>query len=232
MSEKPPPKAGRKQASRRGPKQPRKRRLGRRIVEQVEAVIDREETLCQPLQDANRERFCQACMTEPTATLAAIKAGYSPQTARQQASRLLTNVDIQRRLAGLLSQSARQRILRRRDVLANASQRANAALTDVADLIGLSWPEFCDAIKNHPAARAIKRVKRKVAYDAPSKTWGPAYVEEVELFDPRGSERLLADLLGWDAPKKIELPAGVVSGVIVLPAQETVKALPMPEGVG
>ena len=45
-----------------------------------------------------RERFCRYYLTEPSATRAAVKAGYSEHTARQQGSRLLTSVDILQRI--------------------------------------------------------------------------------------------------------------------------------------
>jgi hypothetical protein len=45
-----------------------------------------------------RERFCRYYLTEPSATRAAVRAGYSEHTARKQASRLLTSVDILQRI--------------------------------------------------------------------------------------------------------------------------------------
>ncbi len=41
-----------------------------------------------------RQRFVDEYLVEPNATQAAIRAGYSPRTARQQGSRLLTSVDV------------------------------------------------------------------------------------------------------------------------------------------
>jgi len=45
--------------------------------------------------------FCRYVLTEPNATKAAEKAGYSTHTARKQASRLLTNADIKAEIARL-----------------------------------------------------------------------------------------------------------------------------------
>ena len=45
-----------------------------------------------------RERFCRYYLTEPSATRAAVKAGYSERTAPQQASRLLSSVNILQRI--------------------------------------------------------------------------------------------------------------------------------------
>src|SRR3546814_528034 len=48
-----------------------------------------------------QEAFCQNYITEPTATRAAVLAGYAEHTANKQASRLLTKVDILARVAEL-----------------------------------------------------------------------------------------------------------------------------------
>lgn len=45
-----------------------------------------------------RERFCRYYLTEPSATRAAVKAGYSEHTAGQQGHRLLKNVEILQRI--------------------------------------------------------------------------------------------------------------------------------------
>lgn len=211
----------RKQAKKRPPK--------RGICQLVKPVLDTREALHSPLRDVMRERFCQALLTSSSATEAAIRAGYSVTSARNQASRLCTFVDIQRRLAGLLEKTVNRSILRRRDVLRNASARANAALTDITKMVGLPWDEFAEKIQDHPAGRAIKRVRLGMEYDKESKSWGPPYVKDLELFDPRGSERLLADLLGWDAPKRLEVTPGT-AGIIMLPAQEKPPVGVLPDG--
>lgn len=215
-------------AKRAGKKVPR-RCLGRAKAERVEAVLDAHNALREPLDNAQYERFCQALLTAPNATQAAIIAGYSPATATTQACRLLRIVHIQRRLAGLFENTAHRSILRRRDVLKNASARASAAITDLSDLIGLPWEEFAEKIKHHPSAKAIKSVDMGRSYDAATSSWSPPYVKHLELFDPRSSERLLADLLGWEAPKRVELVEGY-KGRIILPAQIPAPVGTLPEG--
>ena len=53
-------------------------------------------------------RFCQELVIDDNATQAAIRAGYSPKGAKQQAARLLTNVDLQRAVADLRAERARR----------------------------------------------------------------------------------------------------------------------------
>lgn len=45
-----------------------------------------------------QERFCEEYLRDSNATQAAVRAGYSPSTARQQGHRLLTHVDIAARI--------------------------------------------------------------------------------------------------------------------------------------
>ncbi len=50
---------------------------------------------------AKQERFCQEYVIDLNATQAAIRAGYSEKTAKEQGSRLLTNVNLQKRITKL-----------------------------------------------------------------------------------------------------------------------------------
>ena len=51
---------------------------------------------------AKVETFCQEFIIDLNATQAAIRAGYSKDTARQQGSRLLTKVDVRMRVKELM----------------------------------------------------------------------------------------------------------------------------------
>ena len=53
-------------------------------------------------------RFCEEYMIDLNATQAAIRAGYSPKTAREQARALLTKLDIQNRIAQLQAEQSRR----------------------------------------------------------------------------------------------------------------------------
>lgn len=55
-------------------------------------AIKREESKTMPLK---QQLFCREYILDFNATQAAIRSGYSEKTARQQGTRLLTNVDIQ-----------------------------------------------------------------------------------------------------------------------------------------
>lgn len=53
-------------------------------------------------------RFCEEYMIDLNATQAAIRAGYSPKTAREQARALLTKLDIKNRIAQLQAEQSRR----------------------------------------------------------------------------------------------------------------------------
>jgi phage terminase small subunit len=50
---------------------------------------------------AKQEQFCREYLVDLNATQAAIRAGYSPKTAQEQASRLLSNVMVAARISEL-----------------------------------------------------------------------------------------------------------------------------------
>ena len=62
-------------------------------------------------------RFAELCLVESSATRAAIRAGYSRRSARNQAYRLLANDDIRRRIAGGLAASRARDEARREHIL-------------------------------------------------------------------------------------------------------------------
>lgn len=55
---------------------------------------------------AKQEQFCREYLVDLNATQAAIRAGYSPKTAQEQASRLLSNVIVVERVAELKRERA------------------------------------------------------------------------------------------------------------------------------
>lgn len=62
----------------------------------------------QKLEDNRREEFCQQYIIDFNGTRAAEVAGYSKRSARSQASDLLTNPNIQKRISGLLKNRSKR----------------------------------------------------------------------------------------------------------------------------
>lgn len=53
-----------------------------------------------------RERFCQEYVIDSNGTQAAIRAGYSPKTAQEQSSQLLSNLMVQQRVGELQAEKS------------------------------------------------------------------------------------------------------------------------------
>lgn len=132
-----------------------------------------------------QKRFCEEYMIDLNATQAAIRAGYSPKTAREQARALLTKLDIQNYVAQLQAKQSR-----RTGVSADRVVRelAKIAFVNAGDLID---PETAsvklDASRDDLAA--VQSVKVK--------TFGEDGLEhEVKLADKLKALDLLGRHLG------------------------------------
>jgi phage terminase small subunit len=66
---------------------------------------------------AKQEQFCREYLVDLNATQAAIRAGYSPKTAQEQASRLLSNVMVAARISELKQERADKVAVTAQDVL-------------------------------------------------------------------------------------------------------------------
>lgn len=64
-----------------------------------------------------QQRFVSEYLVDLNATRAAVRAGYSPRTAKSQASRLLSYVDLQREIARKQAQTALRLEISRDDVI-------------------------------------------------------------------------------------------------------------------
>jgi phage terminase, small subunit len=130
-------------------------------------------------------RFCEEYMIDLNATQAAIRAGYSPKTANEQAARLLANVSIQNRIAQLQAEQSR-----RTGVSADRVVRelAKVAFVNAGDLIDARTASLkSDAAPDDLAA--VQSVKVK--------TFGEDGLEqEVKLADKLKALDLLGRHLG------------------------------------
>lgn len=78
-------------------------------------------------------RFCEEYMIDLNATQAAIRAGYSPKTANEQAARLLANVSIQNRIAQLQAEQSRRTGVSADRVVRELARIAFANASDLID---------------------------------------------------------------------------------------------------
>ena len=82
---------------------------------------------------AQQEMFCHEYLVDLNATQAAIRAGYSPSTAKQQGSRLLTNVDVSEFVERLMAERAARVDVTSDRVLAELSVIGFANASDYFD---------------------------------------------------------------------------------------------------
>lgn len=83
---------------------------------------------------AKQQRFCDEYLIDLNATQAAIRAGYSPRTAEQAASRLLRFVKVQDEIAREMAERSKRTGINQDRVLMEIAKMAFVNMDDVIDL--------------------------------------------------------------------------------------------------
>jgi phage terminase small subunit len=143
-----------------------------------------------------RQRFVDAYLTNPNATQAAIKAGYSEKTARSQGQRLLTNVDIKAAIDQARAVAAERA---RTDASRTLEEVGALAFSDVGQILDFSGPvprlrpgdEIPEA-----ARRAIASIKLKRYTEGTGDQAREAEVVELRLWNKLGALEKLMKHLG------------------------------------
>ena len=126
---------------------------------------------------AQRQAFVEHYLETWNATEAAKRAGYSTESARQQGSRLLTNVDIRDAIEARLSAIA----MGPNEVLARLGDHARASLDDMLDR---SNSLDLNAARANGKLHLIKKIKRREWYDQDGNR---TVTTEVELHDAQAA---------------------------------------------
>lgn len=149
---------------------------------------------------AQHEQFIAVYVETRNAAEAARRAGYSPKTARQQGSRLLTRADIQDEIAARLTP-----IITSDEVLERLTSHARGTMADFIDVDeGGNFRINLKEAKNRARLHLIKKVKttRRVTEESTETT------VELELYDAQAalvqlgkyyrlfSDRVTVDWLG------------------------------------
>ncbi|MDX0127383.1 terminase small subunit [Sinorhizobium meliloti] len=90
--------------------------------------------------NAQQLRFVSEYLIDLNATQAAIRAGYSAKTAKQQGNRLLTNVDVQRAVADAQYRRAHKTEIDAAFVLKRLAEEVSADIADLYDDAGKMKP--------------------------------------------------------------------------------------------
>lgn len=145
---------------------------------------------------AKQARFVEEYLLDLNATQAAIRAGYSAKTAKQQGARLLTHVDVQAAIAAAKAARSQRTEITQDRVLAELAKIGFADIRKVlTDDGGLRNPASMDD-ETAGAVASIEVVTRRL----PSSGEGEAeveYIHKVKTWDKRAAlETLLRHLSG------------------------------------
>lgn len=132
-----------------------------------------------------QKRFAEEYLVDLNATQAAIRAGYSPDTANEQGSRLLANVNIKNTVDKMIAERSRRTGINADRVI---REIAKIAFVNAGEVVDLDTALLMDKISDDDMA-AIQSVKVK--------TFGEDGVErEVKLADKLKALELLGKHLG------------------------------------
>lgn len=140
-----------------------------------------------------QQRFCEEYMIDLNATQAAIRAGYAVKTATEQASRLLTNVNVSREIEKLQAEQSRRTGITADRVI---RELAKIAFVDPDRVINTSDGTVkVDVHADDRAAIQSVKVKRS------DSDTGYSSEHEVKLYDKTKALELLGKHLGLFSDK-------------------------------
>lgn len=151
-----------------------------------------------------QKRFAEEYLVDLNATQAAIRAGYSPDTANEQGSRLLANVNIKSTVDKMIAERSRRTGINADRVI---REIAKIAFVNAGEVIDFDTAILRDKISDDDMA-AIQSVKVK--------TFGEDGIErEVKLADKLKALELLGKHLGL-FKDKVEIDGNVKTEMSVL----------------
>lgn len=133
---------------------------------------------------AKQQRFCDEYLIDLNATQAAIRAGYSPKTAEQTASRLLTIVKVSDEIAREMAERSKRTGINQDRVV---QELAKLAFVNIADVVDLDSATVKETATGEDLA-CIQSVKIKPSEFGTER--------EIKLYDKKASLELLGKHLG------------------------------------
>lgn len=151
---------------------------------------------------AKQQRFCDEYLIDLNATQAAIRAGYSPKTAEQTASRLLTIVKVSDEIAREMAERSKRTGINQDRV---AQELAKLAFVNIADVVDLDSATVKGTATREDLA-CIQSVKIKPSEFGTER--------EIKLYDKKASLELLGKHLGM-FKDKLEVEADMDLNITV-----------------
>lgn len=151
---------------------------------------------------AKQQRFCDEYLVDLNATQAAIRAGYSPRTAEQAASRLLTIVKVSDEIAREMAERSKRTGINQDRVV---KELAKLAFVNIADVVDLENATVRISATDEDLA-CIQSVKIKPSEFGTER--------EIKLYDKKASLELLGRHLGM-FKDKLEVEADMDLNITV-----------------
>lgn len=158
-----------------------------------------------------RLAFCREYVEDYNATAAAIRAGYSPKTANQQADQLMKVECIRAEIDRLKAEKSKRTGVTKERIMEELAKMAFVNHQDVADDDG----KLKKGVQRTDSA-AIKKIRTKYFPDG-------SVEQEVELYDKSKALDLLNKMVGAYEGKQanqIKLDGKEVRGLVILPEVE------------
>ncbi|MDR3779345.1 MAG: terminase small subunit [Candidatus Copromonas sp.] len=153
-----------------------------------------------PLSE-QRKRFVDEYLIDLNGTQAAIRAGYSPKTAQEQASRLLSNVMVRAEIEKKMAERSKRIGINQDRIL---MELAKIALVNAGDVIDFENAKILEDAREDDLA-AVASVKIKTI---PGKGGKNGVEREVKLYDKLRALELAGKHLGM-FKEKVEVSGGV-----------------------
>jgi phage terminase small subunit len=131
-----------------------------------------------------RLAFVNEYLRDFNATQAAIRAGYSPNTARSQGQRLLTNVDI----AAAVKEGIAEKGMGAEEVLLRLAEHARGDMGDFLDIGSMGFVIDLNSAKEKGITHLIKKVKMRTQTSVDkSGIETETHDMEIELYDAQAA---------------------------------------------
>jgi len=165
-----------------------------------------------------QEKFCYEYCIDLNATQAAIRAGYSENTARSIASQLLTKINIQTRIKQLQDNLAETAGISRLRVL---NEHMKMAFSSIANLHN-TWirrKDFETLTEDQKAciAEIDTKIRVEYQYNSESDEREPISVEyvRIKLYDKQKALDSISKMLGFDAPTAFIVNVPTLPDIII-----------------
>lgn len=164
--------------------------------------------------DEKRCRFCEEYLVDLNATQAAIRAGYSPTSAKTTGSRLLAHVDVKARIAKMREAQVERTGISADMVIKELAKIGFAIATDAIQIVGGKVKVIDTARLTEDTKAAISEIKQTITREGGSLG--------IKFHDKKGALELLGKHLGIfrEEDETPDLPMPTVINVNVTDARK------------